>query len=50
MKLMGTKEQDSARTVIEDLQLPMTVDEFISEQYKAQKILFPQVQLMPGTS
>lgn len=48
MKLMGRLEADSARIMIEDLGLPITVAEFLSQQEAGLKKALPEVTLMPG--
>ncbi|XP_046991076.1 probable pseudouridine-5'-phosphatase isoform X1 [Schistocerca americana] len=48
MKLMGTLERDSAKIMIEDLGLPITVDEFLSQQHAGLQNVLPEVDLLPG--
>ncbi|XP_013139625.1 PREDICTED: pseudouridine-5'-phosphatase-like [Papilio polytes] len=48
LKLMGTQAHEAAQMLITALDLPMTVDEFITETKKQFQILFPDTELMPG--
>lgn len=48
LKLMGSQTHEAAQIVISDLNLPMTVEEFISETKEQFQKLFPETQLMPG--
>lgn len=45
---MGTQAHEAAQMLITALDLPMTVDEFITETKKQFQILFPHTELMPG--
>ncbi|CAG4965996.1 unnamed protein product [Parnassius apollo] len=48
LKLMGTQAHEAAQTLIKALDLPMTVEEFITETKEQYQILFPDAELMPG--
>lgn len=45
---MGMQTRQFAATIVEDLGLPMTVDEFVQESQKILKELFPLCQVRPG--
>ncbi|XP_047034573.1 pseudouridine-5'-phosphatase-like isoform X2 [Helicoverpa zea] len=47
-KIMGQQSKEFAGTIINDLGLPLTVDEFLSETRAIFDELFPQCQIMPG--
>ncbi|KAI0213210.1 Pseudouridine-5'-phosphatase [Lamellibrachia satsuma] len=47
-KMMGKKEDEAGHILIDELQLPITVDEYIKEVKNQQKIVFPEAQLLPG--
>ncbi|XP_053615767.1 pseudouridine-5'-phosphatase-like isoform X3 [Plodia interpunctella] len=47
-KIMGMQTRQFAATIVEDLGLPMTVDEFVQESQKILKELFPLCQVRPG--
>lgn len=46
---MGQQSKEFATSIIEGLDLPMTVDEFLTETRNIFKDLFPQCKIMPGT-
>ncbi|CAG4966000.1 unnamed protein product [Parnassius apollo] len=48
LKLMGTQAHEAAQTLIKALDLPMTVEEFITETKEQYQILFPDAELMPA--
>ncbi|CAI9719879.1 pseudouridine-5' [Octopus vulgaris] len=48
VKLMGQRERDAAKIIIDELQLPLTVDECIQKVSVLQKKAFPNVPLLPG--
>ncbi|XP_077294004.1 pseudouridine-5'-phosphatase-like [Arctopsyche grandis] len=48
VQLMGKQGRECAEIIIEKLELPLTIDEFISETKKHFEVLFPNVTLMPG--
>lgn len=45
---MGQQSKEFASTIIEDLELPLSVDEFLTESRNIFSELFPQSQIMPG--
>lgn len=47
---MGQQSKEFATSIVEELELPMTVDEFLTETRSIFKELFPQCKIMPGTS
>ncbi|XP_033761118.1 pseudouridine-5'-phosphatase-like [Pecten maximus] len=47
-KQMGKKDVEAAKILIDELQLPITVDEYLVKARAQQKILFPTVGLLPG--
>lgn len=47
-KLMGSQSHETASTIISELGLPLTVEDFIQESEKEFRILFPDTELMPG--
>lgn len=47
-KIMGQQSKEFASSIIDDLELPLTVDEFLTETRKIFSELFPQSQIMPG--
>ncbi|XP_049884944.1 pseudouridine-5'-phosphatase-like [Pectinophora gossypiella] len=47
-QIMGQQSREFAASIIQGLDLPMTVDEFLAETRKIFNELFPQCQLMPG--
>lgn len=48
-KLMGLQSLETAKTIIKELDLPMTVEEFLEESNKEFEKLFPDTQVLPGT-
>ncbi|GAB6020192.1 hypothetical protein CHUAL_002914 [Chamberlinius hualienensis] len=48
VKCMGTTTQEGAEIVVNDLQLPITTDEYIRKTKEEYAIVFPTVQLLPG--
>ena len=49
-KMMGRKPIDGATILVEELQLPMTPEEFHKELYGNLMSMFPDAELMPGQS
>ncbi|XP_060082641.1 pseudouridine-5'-phosphatase-like [Ylistrum balloti] len=47
-KQMGKKDVEAAKILIDELQLPMTVEEYLVKAREQQNILFPGVDLLPG--
>lgn len=45
---MGQQSKEFAGIIIEDLGLPLTVDEFLTETRVIFDKLFPQCKIMPG--
>lgn len=48
-KIMGQQSKEFASTIINDLGLPLSVDEFLSETRAIFDELFPHCKIMPGT-
>lgn len=48
LKQMGKREQDSAKIAIDELNLPITVEQYLDEMHKGQAELFPKADLLPG--
>lgn len=48
MKVMGTTEQMTAKIVVEDLQLPIDLDEFLRRFHKICHQRFGKLELLPG--
>ncbi|KAM3961241.1 pseudouridine-5'-phosphatase-like [Aphomia sociella] len=47
-KIMGQQSKEFAGIIISELDLPITVDEFLSETHDIFNLLFPQCRVMPG--
>ncbi|CAG4966012.1 unnamed protein product [Parnassius apollo] len=47
-KIMGQKSEEFAASIIEDLDLPLTVEEFLTETRLVFQELFPESKIMPG--
>ncbi|XP_069105038.1 pseudouridine-5'-phosphatase-like isoform X2 [Argopecten irradians] len=47
-KQMGKKDVEAAKILIDELQLPITPEEYLVQARAQQKILFPTVDLLPG--
>ncbi|XP_059051811.1 pseudouridine-5'-phosphatase-like isoform X2 [Achroia grisella] len=47
-KIMGQQSKEFASIIINELDLPLTVDEFLTEIRKVFNDLFPQCRIMPG--
>lgn len=45
---MGSTSLETAKTVIKELDLPMTNEEFLEESDKEFQKLFPDTQVLPG--
>lgn len=48
LKVMGFHTNETAQTIVSELELPMTPEEFITESKKQFEVLFPDASLMPG--
>lgn len=48
LKLMGSQSHETAETVIKELDLPMTVEEFLEESNNEFQKLFPDTEVLPG--
>ncbi|KAH9632005.1 hypothetical protein HF086_016565 [Spodoptera exigua] len=48
LKLMGLQSHETAKMIVSELQLPMSIEEFLEESKKQFELLFPETQLMPG--
>lgn len=49
MKLMGSHAHETARMIVEELELPMTIDEFLVESKQLMEAIFPDTKVLPGT-
>ncbi|XP_052784493.1 pseudouridine-5'-phosphatase-like [Mya arenaria] len=47
-QVMGKKEPESAKMIVDMLKLPMTVEQYIEDIHKEYDTLFPTVPLLPG--
>ncbi|XP_041982790.1 pseudouridine-5'-phosphatase-like [Aricia agestis] len=47
-KIMGQQSKEFAQSIIDALELPLTVEDFLKETRKLFEELFPQSELMPG--
>ncbi|KAH3813578.1 pseudouridine-5'-phosphatase-like isoform X1 [Dreissena polymorpha] len=47
-KVMGKKESESVKIIIEELNLPIPDKQFLEEVHQQYNILFPAVELLPG--
>ena len=47
-KIMGQQSKEFASTIIDDLGLPLSVEEFLAETRAIFDELFPQCKIMPG--
>lgn len=47
-RLMGLQSLETAKIIIEELDLPMTVEQFLEESNKEFVKLFPDTQVLPG--
>lgn len=47
-QLMGSKSIETAKTIISELDLPLTVEEFLVESNKEFEKLFPDTEVLPG--
>ncbi|XP_033760402.1 pseudouridine-5'-phosphatase-like [Pecten maximus] len=47
-KIMGKKETEVAKILIDEFELPITTEEFLQEDRKQQAVLLPNVELLPG--
>ena len=48
MKVMGIREQETAKIIVNDLDLPLTYEEYLKEAICLQRSLFQQAEFMPG--
>ncbi|XP_072933360.1 pseudouridine-5'-phosphatase-like [Epargyreus clarus] len=48
LKLMGSQTHETANTIVKELDLPMTPEEFIIESKKQFELLFPDTEVLPG--
>ncbi|XP_023940228.2 pseudouridine-5'-phosphatase [Bicyclus anynana] len=48
LKIMGCQAQESAKVVVNALELPITAEEFMKETKGQFEVLFPDSELMPG--
>ncbi|KOB65504.1 2-deoxyglucose-6-phosphate phosphatase [Operophtera brumata] len=48
MRLMGFQALETANIIVEELELPMTADEFIAESTLHMQTLFPDTEVLPG--
>ncbi|XP_047537541.1 pseudouridine-5'-phosphatase-like [Vanessa atalanta] len=48
LKLMGSQAHETAQTIVSELELPITPEEFIHESKKQFEVLFPDTNVMPG--
>ncbi|XP_075984611.1 pseudouridine-5'-phosphatase-like isoform X1 [Anticarsia gemmatalis] len=48
IKLMGLQGHEAAQLVISSLDVPLTVDQWLSETKKQYELLFPESKVMPG--
>ncbi|XP_026332380.1 pseudouridine-5'-phosphatase-like [Hyposmocoma kahamanoa] len=49
-RLMGLQSLETAKLIIKELDLPMTVEEFLEESNKEFEKLFPDTQVLPGAA
>lgn len=47
-KIMGQQSKEFAGTIINELGLPLTIEEFLTETRTIFDQLFPQCKIMPG--
>jgi HAD superfamily hydrolase (TIGR01509 family) len=47
-RMMGKREADSARILVDSLQLPITPEDYLRERGSMLAVLFPKAQAMPG--
>ncbi|CAD5110912.1 DgyrCDS273 [Dimorphilus gyrociliatus] len=48
LKQMGKQEQEAAKVAIDELNLPITVEEYLKHMHEGQSRLFPKAELLPG--
>lgn len=48
MKLMGSHALETANIIVDELELPMTVGEFMAESKIHMETLFPNTEVLPG--
>lgn len=49
-KIMGMQTREFSECIIKDLDLPLTVDEFVAETRALLEVLFPKCKPLPGKS
>ena len=49
-RIIGRKAHESARIIVEELELPMTPDEYLASRYTRLRELFPDAQPLPGAT
>jgi pseudouridine-5'-monophosphatase len=47
-QMMGKKERDAAKVLVETTQIPMTIEEYLSERNRGHLELFPLCKPLPG--
>ncbi|XP_069105051.1 pseudouridine-5'-phosphatase-like isoform X2 [Argopecten irradians] len=47
-KIMGKKDTEVATILIDEFELPLTVEEFLQHDRRQQEVLLPSVELLPG--
>lgn len=47
-KMIGLRAEDSAKVVIRDLQLPLSIEEYLEARKHLLEVLFPEAEPMPG--
>lgn len=48
LKLMGSQAQETAKTIVSDLELPISPAEFMAQSKIQFDALFPDTEVMPG--
>jgi len=48
IRAMGKKEEETAKMFLDELQVPLTVEEYLHQVDHMSEILFPDVDLLPG--
>ena len=47
-KVLGTIEKDSCVILVKELDLPISPEELLAQQYQLQREMLPKTKLMPG--
>lgn len=47
-KVLGIREQETAKIIVNDLKLPLTYEEYLQEAFSLQTSLFRKAKLMSG--